>query len=51
MADLPNPSLALTDELKALVDNALAEGAPLLLAAVSPYGKPVLSFRGSVQKR
>jgi len=44
-----NPSLALTDELKALVNNALAQGAPLLLAAVSPDGKPVLSFRGSVQ--
>src|ERR1700679_327562 len=43
------PSLALTDELKALVNNALAQGAPLLLAAVSPDGKPVLSFRGSVQ--
>ena len=42
-------SLALTDEIKALVDNALANGAPLLLAAVSPDGKPVASFRGSVQ--
>jgi hypothetical protein len=42
-------SLALTDELKALVNNALAAGAPLLLAAVSPDGKPVLSFRGSAQ--
>jgi hypothetical protein len=43
------PTLALTDELKNLVNNALAGGAPLLLAAVSPDGKPVLSFRGSVQ--
>jgi hypothetical protein len=42
-------SLALTDELKTLVNNALAQGAPLLLAAVSPDGRPVLSFRGSVQ--
>ena len=41
--------LALTDELKTLVNDALANGAPLLLAAVSPDGKPVLSFRGSVQ--
>jgi Pyridoxamine 5'-phosphate oxidase len=41
--------LALTDELKTLVNSALANGAPLLLAAVSPDGKPVLSFRGSVQ--
>jgi hypothetical protein len=39
----------LTDELRSLVNNALAQGAPLLLAAVSPDGKPVLSFRGSVQ--
>jgi hypothetical protein len=42
-------SLALTDELKSLVNTALDDGAPLLLAAVSPDGKPVLSFRGSVQ--
>jgi len=49
MPSSSNPSLALTDELKALVNNALAQGAPLLLAAVSPDGKPVLSFRGSVQ--
>ncbi len=42
-------ALALTDELKTLVNNALADGAPLLLAAVSADGKPVLSFRGSVQ--
>ena len=49
MPSSSNPSLALSDELKALVNNALAQGAPLLLAAVSPDGKPVLSFRGSVQ--
>ncbi|WP_404710345.1 pyridoxamine 5'-phosphate oxidase family protein [Sphingomonas sp. MMS24-J13] len=42
-------SLVLTDELKTLVNNALADGSPLLLAAVNPEGKPVLSFRGSVQ--
>jgi len=41
--------LALTDEIKALVNNALANGTPLLLAAVGPDKKPVLSFRGSVQ--
>jgi hypothetical protein len=49
---MPPPTtqpLALTDDLKALVDNALANGTPLLLAAVSPDGRPVLSFRGSVQ--
>ncbi len=49
MPSSSSPSLALTDELKALVNNALAQGVPLLLAAVSPDGRPVLSFRGSVQ--
>ena len=44
-----NSSLALTDELKALVNNALANGSPLLLAAVNADKAPVLSFRGSVQ--
>jgi hypothetical protein len=43
------PALTLTDELKALVNNALAAGSPLLLAVVSPEGKPVLSYRGSAQ--
>ena len=42
-------SLVLTEEVKALVNGSLANGTPLLLAAVSPEGKPVLSFRGSVQ--
>ncbi len=49
MPSSSSPSLALTDELKALVNNALAQGVPLLLAAVSPDGRPVVSFRGSVQ--
>ena len=42
-------TLALTDELKTLVNGALANGTPLLLAAVSPQGAPLASFRGSVQ--
>jgi hypothetical protein len=42
-------SLVLTDDLKTLVNNALTDGSPMLLAAVSPESKPVLSFRGSVQ--
>lgn len=49
---MPSPTkslLALSDEIKALVDNALANGSPLLLAAVSADGRPVASFRGSVQ--
>jgi hypothetical protein len=49
MAPPSNSTLILTDEIKALVDHALANGTPLLLAAVSPDGKPVASFRGSVQ--
>ena len=49
MSDLSATSFALTDELKTLVNNALGDGAPLLLAAVSPDGKPLLSYRGSVQ--
>ena len=44
-----SPSLTLTDEIKALVNDALAAGSSLLLAAVSADGKPVLSFRGSAQ--
>ena len=49
MPSTTNSRLALTDEIKALVDKALANGTPLLLAAVAPDGKPVASFRGSVQ--
>lgn len=41
--------LRLTDELKTLVDNALATRHPMLLAYVSADGQPVLSFRGSTQ--
>jgi len=49
MPTLPNSSFALTDELKALVNDAPAQGVAALVAAVSRDGKPVLSFRGSVQ--
>jgi hypothetical protein len=45
MAD--TAELALTDDIKALVANALDTGNPLVLAAVDPAGKPLLSFRGS----
>jgi hypothetical protein len=48
MSSLKN-SLALTDELKTLVNDALANGSPLLLVAVSTDKRPVASFRGSVQ--
>jgi Pyridoxamine 5'-phosphate oxidase len=49
MPDPASSPLALTDEIKAIVNGALANGTPLLLAAVSAGGKPVVSFRGSVQ--
>lgn len=39
--------LTLTDEIKALVSGALDAGNPMVLAAVDPAGKPLLSFRGS----
>jgi len=42
-------SLVLTEEVKALVNNALASSNPLVLAVVEPDGKPRLSFRGSTQ--
>jgi hypothetical protein len=46
---MPEMPLTLTEEIKALVNNALANGTPLLVAAVTPDGKPTVSFRGSVQ--
>jgi hypothetical protein len=49
---MPSPEstpLALTGEIKALVNDALANGTPLLLAVVGVDNKPVLSFRGSLQ--
>lgn len=45
----PTATLALTDEIKALVNNALANGTPILVAAVTPDARPTVSFRGSVQ--
>ena len=41
--------VVLTPEIKELVNNGLASGNPLLLAAVTSDSKPVLSFRGSTQ--
>ena len=40
-------SLVLTQEIKDLVNGSLESGNPILLAAVGPSGRPVLSFRGS----
>jgi hypothetical protein len=39
--------LTLTPQISALVTGALYSGSVLLLAAVDPSGKPLLSFRGS----
>lgn len=49
MSAAATDTLVLTDEIKALVNGSLTNGTPMLLAAVSPAGKPVLSFRGSLQ--
>jgi Pyridoxamine 5'-phosphate oxidase len=41
--------LRLTPELHSKINNALAEGHPLVLAVVDASGQPLLSFRGSLQ--
>jgi len=41
--------LVLPAELKAMIDGALVERHPMLLAYVDADGQPVMSFRGSVQ--
>lgn len=46
---MPAAPVRLTDELKKLVDNALATRHPMMLAYVGPAGQPILSFRGSTQ--
>ena len=42
-------SLVLDDELKGIVNTALSERTPMVLASVDAEGKPRLTFRGSVQ--
>jgi Pyridoxamine 5'-phosphate oxidase len=50
MADSPTyTNLKLTPELHNKINNALAEGHPLVLAVVDGSGQPYLSFRGSLQ--
>ena len=49
MRPAPAAPLRLTNELKDLVNNALATRHPMLLAYVDGAGQPVLSFRGSTQ--
>ncbi|MFC5496886.1 pyridoxamine 5'-phosphate oxidase family protein [Caenimonas terrae] len=41
--------IVLPETLKAMVDHALVERHPMLVAYCDPQGQPVLSFRGSVQ--
>jgi hypothetical protein len=48
-APMPATPVKLTDELKQLVDNALATRHPMMVAYVGPAGQPILSFRGSTQ--
>ncbi|HLK24978.1 MAG TPA: pyridoxamine 5'-phosphate oxidase family protein [Caulobacteraceae bacterium] len=42
-------SIALSEEVKGLVNGALANGTPVLIAVVTKDGKPRMSFRGSLQ--
>lgn len=45
----PATPVKLTEELKKLVDNALATRHPMMVAYVDALGQPILSFRGSTQ--
>jgi hypothetical protein len=50
MPELPAyTDLRLTPELHNKINNALAEGHPMVLAVVDESGQPRLSFRGSLQ--
>lgn len=42
-------AVRLSDEIKALVDNALANRHPMVVAYVDETGQPIVSFRGSTQ--
>lgn len=41
--------IELTDEIRDHVNGALAKGSPMIIAVVTPEGRPRLSFRGSTQ--
>jgi hypothetical protein len=41
--------VVLSEELKALITGALANGTPIIVAYVGPHGEPRLSYRGTVQ--
>ena len=40
--------IKMTDEMCDLIDNAIANGTPCILATASKAGEPHMSFRGSV---
>jgi hypothetical protein len=42
-------AIVLDEELKGLINGALAAGAPLIVASVDAAGRPRLTFRGSLQ--
>ncbi|MEJ0065577.1 MAG: pyridoxamine 5'-phosphate oxidase family protein [Caulobacteraceae bacterium] len=42
-------SLVLDDELKGIINTALGERTPMVLASVDAEGQPRLTFRGSIQ--
>ncbi len=46
---VPARPIALPQDLKRRIDQALAERHPMLVSHVDPQGQPVLTFRGSVQ--
>jgi general stress protein 26 len=48
-APAPAAPVKLTEDLKKLVDNALATRHPMVVAYVDANGQPILSFRGSTQ--
>lgn len=39
--------LVLTEEIKTAINNSLADGAPILMAAVQADGQPWMAYRGS----
>jgi hypothetical protein len=45
----PATPVKLTEEIRKLVDNALATRHPMIVSYVGPNGQPILSFRGSTQ--
>jgi hypothetical protein len=49
MAPPPAASDTIPDVVRALVNNALANGTPMVVAYVDEQGQPVLSLRGSTQ--